>query len=60
EDKTLIESANLIRNRLDYAAKIVGDPAKITANPDCGLRTRKDWKIIWRKLSNMVKAAKML
>ncbi|MCX8189264.1 MAG: hypothetical protein N3F64_06095 [Nitrososphaeria archaeon] len=60
EDKTLIESVNLIRDRLDYAAKIVGDPSKITANPDCGLRTRKEWNIIWKKLSNMVKAAKML
>ncbi|MEM0053532.1 MAG: hypothetical protein QXL89_05045 [Nitrososphaeria archaeon] len=59
ENRTLIESVNLIRNRLDYAAKIVGDPSKITANPDCGLRTRKDWKIVWRKLSNMIEAAKM-
>lgn len=59
ENRTLIESVKLIRDRLDYASKIVGDPSKISANPDCGLRTRRDWMTVWKKLSNMVKAAKM-
>ncbi len=59
ENGTLIESPNLIKNRLEYVTKIVGDPSKITANPDCGLRTRKDWRIVWKKMDNMVKAAKM-
>ena len=59
ENRSLIESPYLIRDRLDYASKIVGDPSKIMANPDCGLRTRRDWKIVWKKLSNMVLAAKM-
>jgi len=59
EDRSLIESPYLIKDRLDYASKIVGDPSKIMANPDCGLRTRRDWKIVWKKLSNMVLAAKM-
>ncbi|MGB9727350.1 MAG: hypothetical protein ACPLZF_02980 [Nitrososphaeria archaeon] len=58
ENGTIIESPSLIRDRLDYASKIVGDPSKIMANPDCGLRTRRDWKVVWKKLSNMVKAAK--
>lgn len=58
KEKTLIESPSLIRDRLNYAFRIVGDSAKISANPDCGMRTRKDWRIIWQKLHNMVQAAR--
>jgi 5-methyltetrahydropteroyltriglutamate--homocysteine methyltransferase len=57
QQKTLIESPLLIKDRLAYASKIIGDSSKISANPDCGLRTRKDWKIIKQKLCNMVQAA---
>ena len=57
KDKTLIESPSLIRDRLVYAVRVVGDPSKISVNPDCGLRTRKDWRIIRQKLRNMVQAA---
>ena len=58
KEKTLIESHYLIRDRLDYVSRIVGDSSKISANPDCGMRTRKDWRIIWQKLHNMVQAAR--
>ncbi|MEM3403013.1 MAG: hypothetical protein QXJ17_00465 [Nitrososphaeria archaeon] len=58
-EKTLIESPELIRDRLMYAAKVVGDPSKVSANPDCGLRTRKSWVLIRQKLENMVKGASM-
>lgn len=59
ENSTLIESPSLIKDRLEYVTKIIGDPSKVTANPDCGLRTRKDWRIVWKKMNHMVKAAKM-
>ena len=58
KEKTLIESPSLIRDRLNCAFRIVGDSTKISANPDCGMRTRKDWRIIWQKLHNMVQAAR--
>lgn len=58
-EKTLIESPELVRDRLNYAANVVGDPSKIYANPDCGLRTRKSWVLIKKKLENMVKGASM-
>ena len=57
KNKTLIESPSLIKDRLTYASKIIGDSSKISANPDCGLRTCKNWKIIRQKLCNMVQAA---
>ena len=56
--KDLIESPELIRDRLLYATKIVGDPAKIWANPDCGLRTRT-WDIALTKLARITKGAEL-
>ncbi len=52
----LIETPEVIRDRLLYAAKIIGDPSRIQVNPDCGLRTRK-WDVAFAKLTNMVKGA---
>lgn len=56
--RDIIESPELIRDRLLYATKIVGDPEKIWANPDCGLRTRT-WEITYAKLSNIVEGARL-
>ena len=50
-----IESPELVRDRILYAAKVLG-PERIFANPDCGLRTRK-LDIAFAKLQNMVKGA---
>jgi len=36
----------------------VGDPAKIWANPDCGLRTRS-WDVALAKLQSVVKGAEL-
>jgi 5-methyltetrahydropteroyltriglutamate--homocysteine methyltransferase len=55
-DRNIIESPELVRDRLLYAAKIVGDPGKIWANPDCGLRTRT-WDVTYAKLESVVKGA---
>jgi 5-methyltetrahydropteroyltriglutamate--homocysteine methyltransferase len=41
-----------------YATKIVGDPAKIWANPDCGLRTRT-WDVSLAKLASITKGAEL-
>lgn len=57
-DRNIIESPELVRDRLLYATKVVGDPAKIWANPDCGLRTRT-WDITFAKLENTVKGAEL-
>jgi len=56
--RDLIESPELVRDRLLFASKIVGDPAKIWANPDCGLRTRT-WDISLTKLANITKGAEL-
>ena len=52
-----IEPVELIRDRILYAAKVLG-AEKIFVNPDCGLRTRK-LDIAFAKLQNMVDASKL-
>ncbi|MFH1258001.1 MAG: hypothetical protein V1658_03620, partial [Candidatus Micrarchaeota archaeon] len=54
----VIESPEVIRDRLLYATKLVGDPARVQVNPDCGLRTRQ-WPVAYEKLVNMVKGAEL-
>jgi 5-methyltetrahydropteroyltriglutamate--homocysteine methyltransferase len=54
--RNVIESPELVRDRLLFASKIIGDPAKVWANPDCGLRTRT-WDVALAKLANTVKGA---
>ena len=56
--RNIIESPELVRDRLLFATKIVGDPAKIWSNPDCGLRTRT-WDIAVAKLANITKGAEL-
>jgi 5-methyltetrahydropteroyltriglutamate--homocysteine methyltransferase len=53
-----IESPQLIRDRIVYAAKVLEDPKRIYVNPDCGLRTRT-WDVAYAKLCNIVKGAEM-
>lgn len=48
-----IESPELIRDRILYACKVIGDPRRIAVAPDCGLRTRT-WDVSFAKLKNMV------
>ena len=54
--KDIIESPELVRDRILYAADVVGDPYKISVNPDCGLRTRS-WEVIYSKLKAMSEGA---
>jgi 5-methyltetrahydropteroyltriglutamate--homocysteine methyltransferase len=53
-----VESPTLVRDRIEYATKILGDPERVYVNPDCGLRTRP-WDVAYAKLCNIVKGAKL-
>jgi 5-methyltetrahydropteroyltriglutamate--homocysteine methyltransferase len=53
-----LESPELIRDRILYAVRILGDPKLVDATPDCGLRTRT-WEVAFHKLSAMVQGAKL-
>jgi 5-methyltetrahydropteroyltriglutamate--homocysteine methyltransferase len=48
-----VEPAELVRDRILYAVRVLDDPARIHVNPDCGLRTRT-WDVVYEKLANMV------
>lgn len=53
-----VEEPFLIRDRITYAAKTLGEPERIYVNPDCGLRTRS-WDVAYAKLCNISKGAEM-
>jgi len=53
-----LEPVELVRDRLLYAAKVLGDPTKVYANPDCGLRTRTR-SVAFEKLRRVVKGAEL-
>jgi 5-methyltetrahydropteroyltriglutamate--homocysteine methyltransferase len=53
----LVESPELIRDRVLYVADIVGKE-KVWVSPDCGLRTRS-WEVAYEKLCNMTKGASL-
>ncbi|MBS3067843.1 hypothetical protein J4450_04015 [Candidatus Micrarchaeota archaeon] len=54
----LIETPEVVRDRLLYAKTIIGNASRVQVNPDCGLRTRQ-WNIAYAKLQNMVKGAEL-
>lgn len=51
-----VESPELVKDRILYAAKFLGEPSRLYINPDCGLRTRT-WPVAYEKLKNMEKGA---
>jgi 5-methyltetrahydropteroyltriglutamate--homocysteine methyltransferase len=53
-----VEPAELVRDRILYAAEALGDPERIQVNPDCGLRTRS-WDVVYEKLANMVQGTRL-
>ncbi len=53
-----LESPALVRDRILYAAKILGDPTLINPTPDCGLRTRT-WDVAFKKLSAVSAGARL-
>lgn len=54
-----IEPVDLIRDRIETAIKLIGDPDLVRVNPDCGLRTRSR-EIGLEKLKNMVLATEIV
>ena len=53
-----IEPAELVRDRILYTVRVLGDPDRIQVNPDCGLRTRS-WDVVYKKLTNMVEGTRL-
>lgn len=58
EGRSIIESPELIRDRILVASKILRDPSRISVNPDCGLRTRT-WDVTYEKLLAMDRGAEL-
>jgi 5-methyltetrahydropteroyltriglutamate--homocysteine methyltransferase len=52
-----VETPERVQERIERAAKILGDPERLWINPDCGLRTRR-LEIAWAKLTNMAEGAR--
>ncbi|HEY6238774.1 MAG TPA: hypothetical protein VIZ68_06285 [Thermoplasmata archaeon] len=53
-----VETAAKVAERIERAAKVLGDPGRIWVNPDCGLRTRS-LSVAYQKLTNMVEGARI-
>ncbi len=53
-----IETPKLVRDRIIYSTKALGDISKIYVNPDCGLRTRTR-SVAFEKLRTMVEGVKL-
>jgi 5-methyltetrahydropteroyltriglutamate--homocysteine methyltransferase len=53
-----VEPAELVRDRILFAVDVLGDPARVQVNPDCGLRTRS-WEVVYEKLANMVQGTRL-
>ena len=51
-----VETPEIVRDRILYATKLLGDPRRVYVNPDCGLRTRT-WDVAYAKLSSITKGA---
>ncbi len=52
EGRNVIETPELVRDRILCACNLLKDPNRISVNPDCGLRTRS-WDITYKKLEVM-------
>ena len=56
--RDVLESPELVADRIARAGRYLGEPTRLRINPDCGLRTRS-WEVIWAKLRNMVAGAEI-
>lgn len=57
--RDVIETPEVVADRIRRAVKVLGDPARIWVNPDCGLRTRK-LSVAYQKLTQMVAGAEIV
>lgn len=55
--RDVIETPEVVQDRIERAARVLGDPSRIWVNPDCGLRTRS-LEVAYQKLVNMVEGAR--
>ncbi|MCL6579439.1 MAG: hypothetical protein K6T73_08660 [Candidatus Bathyarchaeota archaeon] len=53
-----VEPPELVRDRILHVVNVVGDPSRVCASTDCGLRTRT-WEVAFQKLKNLVQGAEM-
>ncbi|MBI2078608.1 MAG: hypothetical protein HYT80_09625 [Euryarchaeota archaeon] len=53
-----LETPELVRDRILYTVKAIGDPQKVYVNPDCGLRTRT-WAVSRKKMEIMAKGTEL-
>ncbi len=53
-----VEPPELVRDRILHAVSVVGDPGRIRASTDCGLRTRS-WETSFQKIRNVVLGAEL-
>ncbi len=53
-----LESPELVRDRILYSTKILGNPALLNPTPDCGLRTRT-WKVAFKKMQATAQGARL-
>jgi len=53
-----VEPPELVRDRLLYAAKVLGDHSRVVACNDCGLRTRS-WQVAYEKQLSLTRGAEM-
>ncbi|MBI2183455.1 MAG: hypothetical protein HYU39_00695 [Thaumarchaeota archaeon] len=53
-----VEPPKLVKDRILYAAKVLGDASRVLVNPDCGLRTRSR-EVAFAKLRSMVEGVKL-
>jgi 5-methyltetrahydropteroyltriglutamate--homocysteine methyltransferase len=55
--RDVIETPEVVEDRILRAVKVLGDPDRLWINPDCGLRTRS-LDVAWQKLRSMTEGAK--
>jgi 5-methyltetrahydropteroyltriglutamate--homocysteine methyltransferase len=58
EDRNVLETPKLVRDRILFASKLLKEPSRISVNPDCGLRTRS-WDVAYEKLRVMEKGTEL-
>jgi 5-methyltetrahydropteroyltriglutamate--homocysteine methyltransferase len=55
--RDVLETPEVVEDRILRAARVLGDPGRLWINPDCGLRTRS-LEVTWKKLLAMDEGAR--
>ena len=59
-----VEHPEVVADRLQRVAAVVGDPTRVQAGTDCGFDTSAGWgrvavDVVWAKLASMVGGARL-